>query len=172
MRLMVQSLLAQRFKLAVHFDMKEAAAFNLILLQAGEPGPRLRPHSEGPACGGDAEDFPPTCDSFVLLKSGTALRLAGYRNATMEMLAASLAPFVAKGHPVIDKTGLTGRFDFTMQWVPDATDGHSDTTAGPTSPSDPAARQALRDQLGLTLEPASGRVKVLVIDRVERPTEN
>jgi bla regulator protein blaR1 len=169
MLLMVQSLLAQRFKLAVHFETNESTVFNLILVKAGELGPRLRPHADGPARDGEAEEFPPTCDSFVLLKSGTALRLAGYRNATMEMLAASLAPFVAQDSPVIDKPGLVRRFDFTMQWVPGANARQQDAAAGPF---DPAARQAVRDQLGLTLEPARSGVRILVIDRVERPSEN
>lgn len=192
MRLMVQSLLAERFKLATHFETREVAVFNLILAKAGTLGPKLRPHSEGPACDASASDaptpariirgtadagpenFPPMCDSFaVIRKSGGALMLAGYRNASMDMLAASLAGFVGEGHPVIDKTGLSGRFDFTLEWAPDPTGPpRSDSPAAPSELPGPTSMQAMRDQLGIKLESAKGPVRILLIDRVERPSEN
>jgi len=192
MRLMIRSLLAERFQLSAHFEVKEAAVFNLALAKSGTLGPKLRPHAEGPTCDaaalsaptparvirGDAaagpENFPPMCDSFAIIrKSGGALMLAGYRNATMDMLAASLAGFVGQGRPVIDKTGLSGRFDFTMEWAPETSS--APPSDGPTMPPErlgPTPLQALRDQLGLKLEAARGPVRILVIDRVERPSEN
>lgn len=192
MRLMVQSLLAERFKLAAHFETREFPAFALTLVKAGTPGPKLRPHAEGPPCNpaaldastaarvihGDSaagpENFPPLCDSLaVIRKSGGALMLAGYRNATMDMLAASLAGFVGQGRPLIDKTGLEGRFDFTMEWAPETTGAPpSDTPPAASDPLGPTTLQALRDQLGLKLESTRGPVRILVIDRVERPSEN
>jgi uncharacterized protein (TIGR03435 family) len=192
MRLMVQSLLAERFRLAAHFETKEAPVFNLTRAKAGMLGPKLRPHAEGPSCDaaaldaptsarvirGDAnagpENFPPMCDTLaVIRKSGGALMLAGYRNATMDMLAASLAGFVGQGRPVIDRTGLSGRFDFTMEWAPDTNGAPpSDAPTTPSEPLGPTPLQALRDQLGLKLESARSPVRVLVIDRLERPSEN
>lgn len=99
--------------MAAHFETKDAAVFNLTVAKSGTLGPKLRPHAEGPPCDaaalsaptsarvirGDApaspETFPPMCDSFAIIrKSGGALMLAGYRNATMDMVAASLAGFV------------------------------------------------------------------------------
>jgi uncharacterized protein (TIGR03435 family) len=192
MRLMVQSLLAERFKLAAHFETREVAVFTLTLVKAGALGPKLRPHAEGPSCDpaaldgptparvirGDAaagpENFPPMCDSFaVIRKPGGALMLGGYRNATMDMVAASLAGFVGEGRPVIDKTGLGGRFDFTMEWAPETTAAPpSDAPTAPSDPAGPTPREALRDQLGLKLESTKGPAQILVIDRVERPSEN
>jgi uncharacterized protein (TIGR03435 family) len=192
MRLMVQSLLAERFKLAAHFETKEANVFAVTLVKAGTLGPKLRPHAEGPPCDraaldgptparvirGDAaagpENFPPMCDSFaVIRKSGGALMLAGYRNASMDMLAASVAGFVGQGRPLIDKTGLSGTFDFTMEWAPETSNAPpSDAPTTAPDPLGPTELQALRDQLGLKLESTRDPVKILVIDRVERPSEN
>jgi bla regulator protein BlaR1 len=190
MRLMMQALLAERFRLAVHFENKEVPVEILTLVKAGKPGPNLRPHDEGPAC--DAGDplytpapaavirgddsagsvtFPTFCDSFALIRRPNGTLLMGYRNATMEMIANSLSGAVGQGRPVIDRTGLSGRFDFTLAWMPDA--NLPAPSASPGAP-DPAATslQALRDQLGLKVEASKAPLRTLVIDRVERPTEN
>ena len=193
MRLMIQSLLADRFQLMSHFETKEVPVFALTLVKAGALGPKLRSHADAPACDpaaplgappparvarGDVaaspENFPPMCDSFaVITRPGGALMLAGYRNATMEMLAASLAGIVGQGRPLIDKTGLNGRFDFTMEWAPETNSAPpSGAATTPPEPLGPTPLQALRDQLGLKLEPAKGTVSILVVDRVERPSEN
>ena len=170
----------------------EVAVFNLTLVKTGTLGPKLRPHSEGPACDASApdaptparlirgtadagpENFPPMCDSFALIrKLGGAVMLAGYRNATMDMLTASLTGLVGDGRPVINKTGLSGRFDFTLEWAPDPKGPPpSDPPAPPSDLPGPTSLQALRDQLGLKMESAKGPVQVLLVDRVERPSEN
>jgi uncharacterized protein (TIGR03435 family) len=114
------------------------------------------------------------CDSFaVIRKSGGALMMAGYRNATMEMLAASLAGLVGQGRPLIDKTGLSGRFDFTLEWAPESNSPPpSGSPAAPSDPPAPTSLEALREQLGLKLESTKSPVQVLVIDHVERPSDN
>jgi uncharacterized protein (TIGR03435 family) len=93
---------------------------------------------------------------------------AGYRNATMEMLAHSLS-VLNLGRMAVDQTGLRGRFDYTIEWAPGVSapppSAESDTPA-------PSALEALRDQLGLRAEAAKGPVRVLVIDKVERPLGN
>lgn len=192
MRLMVQSLLAERFQLATHYETKELPLFELTLVKIGTLGPDLRPHGEGRPCeaglltaptpagviggntGASPANFPPMCDSLALIrKSGGALMLAGYRNATMDMVAESLAPFVGQGRPVINETGLSGRFDFTLEWAPETNEAPpSDAHIAPSQPPGPTALEALRDQLGLKLKSAKGPVKILVIDRVERPSAN
>jgi uncharacterized protein (TIGR03435 family) len=178
MRLMMQSLLAGRFKLATHFETHEGPVLALTLAQAGRLGPQFIPHADGPPCdkpgispGKGIAGFPPGCGSLAeLRRSAGALMLAGYRGAPMDMLAAALAGIVGQGRPVIDKTGLSGRFDFTIEWAPDAPS--SDSPAAPSEPLGPTSLQALRDQLGLKVEAARSPVQILVIDRVERPSEN
>jgi uncharacterized protein (TIGR03435 family) len=91
---------------------------------------------------------------------------------TMQKLADLLARMT--GQPVLDSTGLTGVFDFKLEWSPDETQkllpqGETAPVAG----SGPSIFSALQDQLGLKLESRKGPVEVLVVDRVERaPSEN
>jgi uncharacterized protein (TIGR03435 family) len=71
---------------------------------------------------------------------------------------------------VIDKTGLTGLYDLTLTWTSDSTVGSP--ASADDSPSSPSIFTALEEQLGLKLESAKGPVKVLVIDHIEKPSEN
>ena len=88
----------------------------------------------------------------------------------MRQLAANLS--VRQERLVFDKTGLTGRFAFTLAWTPD----HIPTEAPPPGippidPNGPSLFTALQEQLGLKLQPAKAPVEVLVIDRIEHPAE-
>jgi uncharacterized protein (TIGR03435 family) len=91
-----------------------------------------------------------------------------------DMLTAIMAvgpPSGADGRLVIDKTGLQGRFAFTMTWTPEQLPTAAPPPGvPPVDPNGPALFTALQEQLGLKLEPARGPVEVLVIDSVERPT--
>lgn len=194
MRLMMQSLLADRFKLKVHFETREVAAFALRLAKPGQMGPKLHPHDESQPCP-DAEPtpdrfapkpgqvFPPICG--VIIGYGGSMWTSGGRNITM----ASLAEFVyTEGNsmgevdrPVFDKTGLQGRFDFTVEFsmgdngplqrfralVPGA-----QTADAPREPAASNFLEAVRKQLGLKLAPDKGAIQVLVVDHVEPPSEN
>lgn len=95
---------------------------------------------------------------------------AGARNVTMELIASSLAgPEGGVDRPVLDRTGLTGMFDFAIEFTPQP-EGRS--TSAPNSRADsrgPKYLQALKEQLGLRLEPQMGAVDVLVVDYVEQP---
>jgi len=190
MRLMMQSLLADRFKLSLHFETQQLPVFGLVLVKPGKTGPQLRSHSEGPPCdpvtpapsdsvpapkANAAEVFPPTCGALTwdrrALSSGH-VRI-GFRNATMEQIAGYLAtaPMAGLDRPVLDQTGLSGNLDFTMDYTRDSplgapgADQQSDT-------SGPTFLEALRDQLGAKLEPQKGPVVVLVIDHIEEPSPN
>jgi bla regulator protein BlaR1 len=191
-RLMVQSLLAARFKLAAHFETHESPVLAVTLVKPGKLGPKLVRHADGRACddpaapigpvpaciirGGDGagpENFPPMCDSLALIRRANGTLLAGYRNVTMDQLTGPLSGILDLGHPLIDRTGLSGSFDFTLAWAAQTTPPSPDSPAAPASePLGPDAVQALRDQLGLKLESARGPVKILLVDRVERPSEN
>jgi uncharacterized protein (TIGR03435 family) len=71
---------------------------------------------------------------------------------------------------VVDKTGLTGKYDFTLQWSPDEAAGESATATGASQL--PSIFTALQEQLGLKLESTKGPVDVIVVDKVEMPSEN
>jgi uncharacterized protein (TIGR03435 family) len=152
MRLMMQSLLAERFGLKVHFEERTFPAFALELVNPGRTGPKLRPHSEGVPCDETPAKvdflklFPPVCDS--------------------------LSYFMMSNRPMVDRTGLEGRYDFTVEFA-------SEPNGGPLPASDAAADlpgptfvQALRDQLGLKLESVKADIRLLVIDHIERPSGN
>ena len=129
MRLMMQSLLADRFKLAAHFEMREAPALALVLLRPKQPGPRLRSHAEGLAC--DAKwiappdrsaptvppgEFVPECGYTQVIDGPNHTVVPGSRNTTIEQIADYLASLGSFGRPLVDQTGLSGRFDFSLSW--------------------------------------------------------
>ncbi len=180
MRLMMQSLLADRFKLAVHFETQDVPVLALTLVKPGKTGPKLLPHAEGPPCDKPStEVFPQVCDIYAMTPKPDRSVVAGSRNATIAGLAANLPGQVlaASGlfpgtvpsgegrldHPLVDQTGLTGKFDFTLQWTPE-----SNATDSPGS----TFLEALRDQLGLKLTSTKGPIQTLVVDHVENPSEN
>ncbi len=184
MRWMMQSLLADRFKLAVHFETKQVPVFALVLEKPGRTGPKLRSHSDGPPCDvhmpgpapGNSVNmdgvFPRVCDAFMLIPAANHEMLLGSRNTTMKMIADSLPSLGRLGRPVVDQTGLAGRFDFTLQWTPES-DGpaQSGVDARLDSPGT-TFLEALKDQLGLKLKSTKAPLDVLVVDHVERPSEN
>jgi uncharacterized protein (TIGR03435 family) len=95
-------------------------------------------------------------------------------NATMTDFAGVLQGAVLD-RPVVDQTGLTGRWDFTLQWTPDETQfggrgAQAAAQAGPNAP--PGLFTAMQEQLGLRMDSTRAPVDALVISRAERPTEN
>ncbi len=195
MRLMMQSLLADRFQLRVHFEAKEASVFALTLVKPGKLGPNLRPHSEGPPCPDSFEMtkpltpippptagvvFPPQCGQTITRGTSDGTWI-GSRNTTMGLLAHDIYGYLplfgeVDSRPVVDQTGLEGRFDFTLELPAGMI---SLFPKPPPSPDDPPSEpkgtpllDALRDQLGLKLGRSKGQVRTLIIDHVERPSEN
>ena len=180
MRLMVQSLLAERFHLAAHFETQTVPVLMLVLAKPVKVGPNLLPHEKGPPCDspaangkGDKEGpFPPACEVYAMIRQQNGMSRLGSRNTTIDLLAGAIQGQV--GRPVVDRTGLSGRFDFKLEWAPES---NAAAPSGPTPPVDsqltgPTFLEALDDQLGLKLESAKASVPVLVIDHVERPSEN
>ncbi|HTX36292.1 MAG TPA: M56 family metallopeptidase [Bryobacteraceae bacterium] len=182
MRLMMESLLAERFHLAVHFETQDTPVMALMLAKPGKTGPKLRPHSEGPACedpavpaprraaADAAGPFPERCYVQELSMNGHHLH-AGSRNTTMDQLAEALSGLGRLDRPVVDQTGLSGGIDYEMQWMQEPNPTAPGEPATPSEP-EPTFLQALREQLGLKLEPARAALRVLVIDHIERPSEN
>ena len=174
MRLMMQALLAERFKLAVHFETQDSPVLALVLVKPGKLGPKLRPHADGPPCdtAPSPDVFPPKCYVMMLTMNSGRMPRGGSRDTTMALIADALPSMGRLARPVVDRTGLSGRFDFMLQWSPE-------TNSIPPAPNEPAAdtqgpsfQEALREQLGLKLESARAPLQILVIDRVDRPSEN
>jgi uncharacterized protein (TIGR03435 family) len=184
-RLMMQSLLADRFKLAVHFEDRNVPVFALVLDMQGMLGPRIRPHAEGPPCGKalalpadrTSPSVPPGgflahCGGVQAIEAPGRTVLLGARNITLENLAGYLPDFEDLGRPIVDQTGLSGAWDFSLNWLPDR--GGS-SPAGPAQFPDaegPSIFEALKEQLGLKLKPGRASVQILVIDHVEEPSPN
>jgi uncharacterized protein (TIGR03435 family) len=167
-RLMVRPLLADRFKLVLHHEQRELPVYALTLVKANELGPKLRRNDERdcdkpvppiPAVEGAAEPpFPLPCGS-----DGFNARHLAARAMTLNYLLIDVRRTTID-RVVVDHTGLTGKFDWEVQWVPE------DLRVTPAArPEGPGIFDAFRDQLGLKLEPTRDKVDVLVIDHAERP---
>lgn len=144
-KLMLQTLLEDRFKLQFHREMKDLSVYALV---AAKNGPKLKKSADG------------TPYSRRVNASGWTVS-----NLDMAGLAARLSREL--GRPVVDMTGLTGGYDFTLEWTRER------ATAASAAESDaPSLFTAVQEQLGLKLEPRKQPVETLVIDRVEKPSEN
>ena len=186
MRLMMQSLLAERFKLAVHWETRQARLFALVEATPGKLGPQLEANAAGDDCSTAAvpEKAGATADGNLQLAAlpipcGMIAHLPvrepgahrfGGRDVSLKMLAESMPTQTGMAtlrRPVVDETGLKGGYNFWIEWTPE--DTRNDPENGETGGT---FRAALKDQLGLKLEPRNGPVQVLVIDHVEQPSEN
>lgn len=167
-RVTMQSLLADRFKLSVHFETREMPVFRLVPLIPGEPAPKLIPRPDGVPCPAHWVDFPEgiqaTCGIFGG-GPGDGRASIGGRGVTMTQIANALTQ-QGSGieRPILDQTGLTGKYDFVIVFTPPISPEYVRRTGGPT------VKDALRDQLGLKMEATTGPVDVLVVDRIEKPT--
>lgn len=184
-RLMMQSLLADRFKLAVHFETHVTPVLVMVLDKPGKLGPRFRPHAEGPPCDTNLKipsdrsspsvppgGFLPVCRAVVMIPGPNHTLLLGARDVDMEHIASYLPTLESEGRPVVDRTGLTGTFDFSINWAPPSPSSALSATDAPLSDTGPTFEQSLREQLGLKLEPGRAPVRTLVIDHVEQPSPN
>jgi uncharacterized protein (TIGR03435 family) len=147
----LQAVLAQRFNLKCHFETKELPVYNLILAKGGS---RLTPT---PA---DAKNI----GSLSSNGRNRARRIDG-TGVSLPFITAILSQNI--GRTVVDKTGLTGLYTFTLTYVSDPDAASTDDAA-----SAPTIFTALEEQLGLHLESAKGPVPILVIDDIQKPSEN
>ena len=162
-RIMIRKLLADRFKLTFHHDKRELSAY---LLTVGKNGQKLTPTQRpGPLPG---LGFRPGTGGLTLM----------VMNATMSDFTGFLQLLVLD-RPVVDQTGLTGKFDFQCTFTPDDSqfNGHAPLppqtdTANTNAPSAPSLYEAFQQQLGLKLSAEKAPVDVIVIDHVEKPSGN
>jgi uncharacterized protein (TIGR03435 family) len=175
--LMVQSLLEDRFQLKMHRESKDLPVYELLVAKGGskmklaaDQSPMRPPERGSP---------PPPMPQ----KGGTVPRgMTNMGPGRIEANGTPIAFFIQGlaqqlGRPVIDKTGLQGFYDIKLQWTPElgeglAKPGGVEPPPPPPDPSGPSIFTAIQEQLGLRLESVKGPVDVLVIDSVQRPTEN
>ena len=179
MRLMMQALLADRFKLALHFEAQETEVLVMTLVKPEKLGPRLRLHADGPACdvvasrpAGAAVTFDMfPCNMYLAINEPENVLLAGARNTTVELMTAF---FSNVGHmrPVVDRTGIRGTIDFSMEYTPERRGAVVASGDGQAELPGTTFAQAMRDQLGLKLEPGKAPLEIPVVDHVELPSEN
>ncbi|HKV47872.1 MAG TPA: TIGR03435 family protein [Candidatus Acidoferrales bacterium] len=207
--LMLQSLLANRFKMVVHRETRQMPIYALVLANPGKLGSQLHEYTSDPnrdsACagvqneslsegiGGQAshEDIAASHSPAELaaadLRASSCRRVvgsfltpndhnqvwAGGKNVSMDAIAAAVGSMVPVDRPVVNRTGLAGDFDFTVEW-----DSRNDfLAAGPGTteqgePVGPSLFEAMKDQVGLKFESTKGPVDVIVIDHVEEPKQN
>jgi uncharacterized protein (TIGR03435 family) len=181
-RLMMQSLLGDRFKLIVHHETRQLPIYALVLGSARKTGPGLQQHSEaakcfdpsaGPQVLGPTEGMSAiqaSCGGFFVVTQNGNSRALG-NGLSMDQLASFFSPIADR--TVVNRTGLDGTFDVVLTFTPEATVMSAQTGTGSLETSAPPAfATAIREQLGLTLQPQTGPVDVLVIDHVEEPSEN
>jgi uncharacterized protein (TIGR03435 family) len=158
MRLLIQSALTDRFKLTFHHDKKELAVY---ALEIGKSGPKMTETIHQPA---DPRNF-------LFRRAGDLM----VTNSTMQDFSNGMQEAVMD-KPVVDHTGLTARYDFTLKWTPDESQFESmggykpPATEDPNAP--PALSTAMQEQLGLKFEATKAPADVFVIDHVEKPSEN
>jgi uncharacterized protein (TIGR03435 family) len=144
-RQMLQALLGDRFKLAVHAEKREMPIFALVTAKGGSK--LVTTNENGTLTGGRGRiNITGADDALAILAFELSWRL---------------------GRPVIDQTGLKGRYELTLNWTED--DGPS---LASNASSGPSLFTAIQEQLGLKLEATKGPVPVLVIDHAEKPSEN
>ncbi len=152
---LMQKLLADRFQLTIHRDTKELPIYALVV---GKNGPKLKE---------SASDNP-----GPQIRMGRGL-IDG-RGMGLDMLASQLSNPL--GRTVLDRTGLKGQYDIKLEWTPEDGPGHGPgdgpEAAPPPDTTGPSIFTALQEQLGLKLETQKGPVEIIVIDRIEKPTEN
>jgi uncharacterized protein (TIGR03435 family) len=147
-QLMVKKLMVDRFRLKFHYEKRELPVYALTVAKSG---PKLTRSQSDPSAPGGKGFGPP--GNF------------GATNATIADVADALG-YVVVDRPVVDQTGLTGRFDLRLTWTPDG------APATESADAPPDLFTAIQQELGLKLESTKAPVDVLVIDHLERPSEN
>ncbi len=184
MRLMMQALLADRFKLVVHTEIRETAIHALRLVDPGKTGPQLKPHPADVPCstilnrgvpGGppppsrEADGLPPECGNVRAYRDRPGVVRYAARGTSVAEIAKLSTLWINDRKPILDQTGLTGLYDYSLEWnyEPDPSGQFSQLNL-----YGPELVQALKKQLGLKLDSTKAPVQTLVIDHIEYPSAN
>jgi len=181
MRLMMQSLLEERFHMQAHRETREDSVFAVVLAKPGVLGPKLKPHpADDPGCAKSnfaktaAGAYPVECGASASIVPETPgdLAEAGY-NVTMDAIAPALGGAAnLTDRRVVDRTGLTGTYDFKLEFAPATALSAEPDASSDLGPGGPSFTVAVKNQLGLKLVPQKLPTEVIVIDHIDRPTEN
>jgi uncharacterized protein (TIGR03435 family) len=167
---MMQALLEERFKLKVHHETRQLLGYELVVAKGG---PKLQDTTGPDPNAPRGPDGKPITGSYMSMhpgkNGGMEIESHGYG---MEQLAGTLTQSnLGVDHRVVDKTGLTGKYDFTLEFDPRSGVGPADAATGASDPL-PTIFNALEDQIGLKLQRAMQTIDVVVVDHAEKPAAN
>jgi uncharacterized protein (TIGR03435 family) len=174
--------------MVVHYESRMTSVFAAQLVKPGTPGPRLRPH---PADGcsrsfrDDAKDgapppsetieggFPAICGGLLMMSASTPTHyLIGARDVSVVSITSAMPSWGDLGRPVVDQTGLTGNYDFALEFVPRRQEPPPGSPAGPVEGEEPNFLEAVKKQLGIKLESQKQSVEVLLLDHIDHLSDN
>lgn len=170
-----RAVFAERFKLKAHYETREVPAYDVVLARPGQPLPpglkRIAADCDALRAARQRGETPPTPP---LTSTGAQPCGGSYSGGSVVSTGMKIANFVRSiqggtGRVLIDKTGLEGDYEFTLTYAPPPHGAVDPTALGDDRPS---IFTALQEQLGLKLEPTTTRIDVLVVDHIERPTED
>jgi uncharacterized protein (TIGR03435 family) len=167
---MLQALLEDRFKLKVHKETRQLFGYDLLV---DKGGPRFQETTGPDPNAPKRQDGTPITGSYMSMHSGKngglEITVHGY---TMQQVAGILSQSnLGVNHRVVDKTGLTGKYSFNLDFTPSSGVGPAGESADASDPG-PTIFNALEDQAGLRLQRAAETIDVVVVDHVERPAAN
>jgi uncharacterized protein (TIGR03435 family) len=182
-RLMMQSLLADRFKLTVHYETRVVPLYVLVLAKPGKFGPTLRPHrADDPVCAKpeasqnpnevDVEGYPEVCGGPYGMRPSKPGRMkSGGRDVSMARFTAIMTGVGVVDRPMVDKTGIQGTVDYYLEWrkVPDQMPRGAPIELDEDAP---AFADALKEQLGIKMLSQKGQSEIFIVDHIERLSEN
>jgi bla regulator protein blaR1 len=176
-KLMLQSLLEERFKLKMHREKRDMPVYELVVPKGGQEL-KITKNDKG-----SGEPIPPLQPPIgpdgkpMVQPPGSVWQLNGQlqgKAIQLDEVAKTLSRIL--GRTIIDKTGLTGAYDFSLKWTPENIQANALNTANNSAPSadlsEPSILTAIQEQLGLKVEPSKDQGEFFIIDSVEKPSEN
>ncbi len=177
--LLMQSLLAERFKLKVHFETRELPVYELVVAKGG---PKLKESKPEAAAPDKTKPIGPDSSpeqwlehlqngQSVLLMGSPGWRIIGKGMLNDRLLGGIVGAGMVDDRTVVDHTGLKGTYDIVLNWSP-APPANAQPGTADNNDAGPDIVTALQEQLGLKLVPGKAQVEIVVIDHIERPSEN
>ncbi|MGA8938794.1 MAG: TIGR03435 family protein [Acidobacteriaceae bacterium] len=182
-RVMMKTMLKDRFNLAVHYETRQLPVYALVLDKRDKPGPQLKPHPDDGLCSAHVQSATglhvaaPVYCAPLFLRDNDGLTHMRIMDRTMKQIAGDLATIAVNmggvdPRPVVDKTGLKGRFDINLEFVRESRTPQPFDNGSGSQVSGLTFSGALRKQAGLILVKEDGPVDVLVVDHVNELSEN